>query len=129
MIFELEHFRTKLGRKIVSLFFLCALIPTATLAMLSYVRVRAELRSQTQDRLHQGTTDAAMGVYERVQAIESEMFFLSASTLALAPAIRSGVDSPLPAERSSEARRNEPGLGRRPHAHAFGRLAHPGPGT
>ena len=108
MIFELEHFRTKLGRKIVSLFFLCALIPTATLAMLSYVRVRAELRSQTQERLHQGTTDAAMGVYERVQAIESEMFFLSASTLALAPAIRSGVDSPL--QRSDLRRLDEMSL-------------------
>ncbi len=95
MIFDVEHFRTKLGRKIVGLFFLCALIPTATLAALSYARVRAELVSQSRERLDQGTTDAAMGVIERVQAIESEMIFLAASTYPLSSAVRAGIETPL----------------------------------
>ena len=95
MSFELEHFRTKLGKKIVAVFFLSAVIPTATLALLSYARVRTELENQTHVRLHEGTTDAAMGVYERVQAIESEMSFLSAATFVLAPAVRAGIDSPV----------------------------------
>ena len=98
MNFELEHFRTKFGQRIVGLFFLCALIPTTTLAVVSYVRVRAELRDQTQERLHQGTTDAAMGVFERVQAIESEMSFLSASKSALAFDSRDEGEAPVRAE-------------------------------
>ena len=95
MNFDVEHFRTKLGRKIVGLFFLSALIPTATLAVLSYVRVRAELVSQSRERLDQGTTDAAMGIIERVQAIESEMIFLAASTYPLASTVRAGIETPL----------------------------------
>ena len=95
MNFDVEHFRTKLGRKIVGLFFLCALIPTATLTALSYARVRAERVSQSRERLDQGTTDAAMGVIERVQAIESEMIFLAASTYPLASAVRAGIETPL----------------------------------
>ena len=95
MNFAVEHFRTKLGRKIVGLFFLCALIPTATLAALSYARVRAELMSQSRERLNQGATDAAMGVIERVQAIESEMIFLAASTYPSASAGRAGIETPL----------------------------------
>ncbi len=95
MNFDVEHFRTRLGRKIVGLFFLCALIPTATLAALSYARVRAELVSQSRQRLDLGTTDAAMGVIERVQAIESEMIFLAASTYPLTSAVRAGIATPL----------------------------------
>ena len=95
MNFAVEHFRTKLSRKIVGLFFLCALIPTATLAALSYARVRAELMSQSRERLNQGATDAAMGVIERVQAIESEMIFLAASTYPSASAGRAGIETPL----------------------------------
>ncbi len=95
MNFAVEHFRTKLGRKIVGLFFLSALIPTATLAALSYARVRAELMSQSRERLNQGATDAAMGVIERVQAIESEMIFLAASTYPLASAGRARIETPL----------------------------------
>ncbi len=98
MIFDGEHFRTKLGKKIVALFFLSALIPTATLARLSYSRVRAELEIHTGARLNQGTTDAAMAIIERVQAIESEMILLAASTYPLAAAVRAGIETPLQPE-------------------------------
>jgi putative nucleotidyltransferase with HDIG domain len=98
MSIDVEHFRTKLGKKIVALFFLSALLPTATLALLSYSRVQAELEIQTGERLNQGTTDAAMAIIERVQAIESEMILLAASTYPLAAAVRAGIETPLQLE-------------------------------
>ena len=98
MIFDLQHFRTKLGKKIVLLFFLSALVPTATLAVLSYNRVRTELEDQTRERLDQGTTDAAMAIIERVQAIESEMILLAASIYRLGAAVSAGFETPLEAD-------------------------------
>ena len=79
MRFELEHFRTKLGRKIVFLFVLCAVLPFATLSFFSYRRVKSELKAQNTQLMHQGTTDAQMGVLERLQSVESELMLLAAS--------------------------------------------------
>ena len=102
MIFDVRHFRTKLGRKIVFLFFLSALLPTATLAVISYRRVRTELENQTGARMDQATTDAAMAIIERVQAIESEMILLAAASNPLAAAVQAGIETPL---RSEDLRR------------------------
>ena len=102
MIFDVRHFRTKLGRKIVFLFFLSALLPTATLAVISYRRVRTELENQTGARMDQATTDAAMAIIERVQAIESEMILLAAAANPLAAAVQAGIETPL---RSEDLRR------------------------
>ncbi len=66
MRFELEHFKTKLGKKIVFLFLLCAVLPTVTLSFFSYLRVRSELLTQSTELMHMGTTDAQMGVLERL---------------------------------------------------------------
>ena len=79
MRFNVEHFRTKIGRKIVGLFFLCAVLPTATLSIVSYSRVRSELLSQSTEMMEVGTTDAQMGALERLQSVESELILLAAS--------------------------------------------------
>ena len=79
MTFDLEHFQTKLGRKIVGLFLLCALLPTATLSFFSYRTVRSELRAQSTELMALGATDAQMGALERLQSVESELMLLAAS--------------------------------------------------
>ena len=65
MRFNVEHFKTKLGRRIVGLFVLCAFVPTATLSFLSYRRVRSELLDQSREMMELGATDAQMGALER----------------------------------------------------------------
>jgi putative nucleotidyltransferase with HDIG domain len=79
MRFDFEHFQTKLGRKIVGLFLLCALLPTATLSFFSYRTVRSELRAQSTELMALGATDAQMGALERLQSVESELSLLAAS--------------------------------------------------
>lgn len=98
MSFDVQHFRTRLGRKIVGVFVLCALLPTSTLAVISYVRVRSELLGQSHQRLTQGATDAANGIIERLQSIESEMILVAASMYPLVSATGMGSEVPLRSE-------------------------------
>ena len=79
MRFDLEHFRTKLGGRMVRLFVLAALLPTATLSISSYLRVRSELLDQSTEMMELGTTDAQMGALERLQSVESELMLLATS--------------------------------------------------
>ena len=76
---NVEHFKTKLGRRIVGLFVLCAFLPTATLSFLSYRRVRLELLDQGSEMMELGATDAQMGALERLQSVESELILLANS--------------------------------------------------
>ena len=79
MRFDVQHFRTKIGRRIVALFVLCAVVPTAVLSVVSYSRARSVLRDQTTAMMELGTTNAQMGALERLQSIESELILLAAS--------------------------------------------------
>ena len=79
MRLDFQHFRTKLGQRIVLLFVLCALLPTVGLSFFSYQRVRSELRDQSTAQMQVGTTDAQMGALERLQSVESELILLAAS--------------------------------------------------
>ena len=77
--FEVEHFNTKLGRRVVGLFVLCAFLPTASLSFLSYRTVRSELLDQSRESMNSGATDAQMGALERVQSVENELILLANS--------------------------------------------------
>ena len=79
MRFDVEHFRTKIGRRIVVLFVLCAVVPTAAISVVSYLRARSVLRDQTTAMMELGTTNAQMGALERLQSVESELILLAAS--------------------------------------------------
>ncbi len=79
MRFDFEHFRTKIGRKIVGLFVLCAILPMATLSLVSYLRVESELRNRNTEVMNSGASNTQMGVLERLQAVESELILLAAS--------------------------------------------------
>ena len=65
----------------MTLFFLCAFVGTAPLDIYSYYRVRSELRSHGREAMHAGTTSAQMGLFERLQAVESEVVFLAGSPM------------------------------------------------
>ena len=79
MRFELEHFRTKLGWRIVKLFLWCALLPTAALSVVSYLHFRSQILSQSTELMDLGATDAQMGALERLQSVESELILLATS--------------------------------------------------
>ena len=91
MRFELEHFRTKLGSRIVKLFLLCALLPTAALSVVSYLYFRSQVLSQSTELMDLGATDAQMGALERLQSVESELILLGASP-SVERALRGGGD-------------------------------------
>ena len=79
MRFELEHFRTKLGWRIVKLFLWCALLLTAALLVVSYLHFRSQILSQSTELMDLGATDAQMGALERLQSVESELILLATS--------------------------------------------------
>ena len=79
MRLEPEHFKTKIGRRIVTLFVLCALLPTAALAAFSYASSRSLLIDQNTRRMQDGATEAQMGALERFQSVESELILLAGS--------------------------------------------------
>ena len=81
MKFDLGHFRTKLGLRIVLLFVVCAVGPTTLLSVWSYTRVRAELLTQSNNQMDFATNDAQMGAIERFQSVEGELSLHAASPI------------------------------------------------
>ena len=79
MRFDFEHFRTKIGLRIVKLFLLCALLPTAALSVVSYLQVRSQVLFQSTELMESGATNAQMGALERLQSVESELILLASS--------------------------------------------------
>ena len=65
--------RSPLARRILLLFFSCALLPVALAAALGYRHVVATLHEQGLARLHQNSKTLSMGVLERLLLIESEL--------------------------------------------------------
>jgi putative nucleotidyltransferase with HDIG domain len=80
MKLEWTFLRSKVARRIFLLFVLCALLPIAALAIVSFGHVTQELNRQSQRRLHQASKAIALGIYERLLLLEGEMRIV-ASTL------------------------------------------------
>ncbi len=80
--------KSKVAQRIASLFVLCALLPIATLAILSFNKVTNHLREQSLTRLHHISKTMSMAIYERLLILESDM-------------IRVASDFKEPTERSS----------------------------
>lgn len=80
MKIEGTFLRSKVARRIFLLFVLCALLPIAALAIISFGHVTQELNRQSQRRLHQASKAVALGIYERLLFLEGEMRIV-ASTL------------------------------------------------
>lgn len=65
--------QSKFGRRILFLFAVCALLPVASLAFLSYRQGTAELRLQVQRRLRHTSKNAGMIVLEQLAVLRTEM--------------------------------------------------------
>ena len=79
MRFDLGHFRTKLGQRIVMLFVLCALLPTMALGFMSYREAVSVVDRNSSEQMELGTSDAEMGVLDRIQSVESELILLASA--------------------------------------------------
>jgi putative nucleotidyltransferase with HDIG domain len=89
MKLETAFLRSKVGRRMFTLFFLCALVPIIGLAIISFGQVAAQLRKQSQMRLGQATKTQEMSVLERLELLDAGMrtiaLGLSAGSSATAP--------------------------------------------
>ena len=94
---DTRTFRSKVARRTFTLFIACALIPVSALALLSLEQVTTQLNEQSQQRLHQATKAAALGIYQRLLGLQ-EAITLTASGLRS----RSGPTGPRPDARVDE---------------------------
>ncbi len=65
--------RSKVGRRIFMLFILCALLPIAALALISFGLVTDQLNEQSQRRLHQASKAVGLSIFERLLFLDAEM--------------------------------------------------------
>ena len=77
---DTRAFRSKVARRTFTLFVSCALIPVSALALLSFEQVSTQLNEQSQQRLHQASKAAALGIYQRLLGLE-EAIIITASGL------------------------------------------------
>ncbi len=66
--------KSKLGKRIVLLFLVCALVPISALGGISFMQVRSQLNAQTERWLHQETKSRGMAILERLSLIKAEIF-------------------------------------------------------
>ncbi|MFQ5801535.1 MAG: HD domain-containing phosphohydrolase [Candidatus Methylomirabilales bacterium] len=82
MKLDTTFLRSKVARRIFILFILCALLPIAALALISFGQVTDQLNKQSQRRLHQASKAVGLSIFERLLFLDAEMKMV-ASHLAL----------------------------------------------
>ncbi len=73
MPFQLTALRTRVARRILGLFIVCAFVPIGTLAVLSYRRVSVQLTQQATQRLHEISKGAGMVIMKRLTDLDHEL--------------------------------------------------------
>ncbi len=73
MKFDTAFLRSKVARRIFVLFVLCALLPIAALAIISFSQVTKQLKEQSLARLQQASKALGMATLERLMLLETEM--------------------------------------------------------
>ena len=73
MPFQLTALRTRVARRILGLFIVCAFVPIGTLAVLSYRRVSVQLTQQATQRLHEISKGAGMVLMKRLTDLDDEL--------------------------------------------------------
>ena len=63
--------RTRVARRVLALFALCAMVPIGALAIISYIYVSNQLESQSKNRLRQASKLASDGMLERLHFLET----------------------------------------------------------
>jgi len=65
--------RTRVARRIVLLFVVCAVLPIASLALVSYTSISAQLRERAGERLYRGSKASGLALMQRLQSLEREL--------------------------------------------------------
>jgi putative nucleotidyltransferase with HDIG domain len=86
MVLEMTFIRSRVARRIVLLFVICALIPISVLGLLSYRQVTRHLAEQSRSRLQLYSKTMGMNIYERLISLQAEM-----QVIAFQPAKRGAV--------------------------------------
>ena len=89
MKIEPRFLRSKLGRRIVTLFVLCALLPIAGVAVVSFTQVRKQLDEQGKQRLEEASKSKGMEILERLELLELSLGMIAAN-------LSGGLEAPIP---------------------------------
>jgi putative nucleotidyltransferase with HDIG domain len=73
MKIELAFLKSKVARRIFTLFIFCALVPIAALAVISFSQVTGQLYEQSWRRLRESTKAMGMSIFERLTFLENEL--------------------------------------------------------
>lgn len=73
MKLETKSFGSKVARRIIFLFFICAVLPIAALALASFGEIADQLYKQSRNRLQQECKSVGMSIYERLWLLKGEM--------------------------------------------------------
>jgi len=65
--------RSRVARRVVGLFLLCAVAPIGALASLSYQHLRRNLEAQAEDRLHRAARSASIILLDRLASVTREI--------------------------------------------------------
>jgi putative nucleotidyltransferase with HDIG domain len=79
MNLELAFLKSKVARRIFTLFIFCALVPIAALALVSFSQVTDQLYEQSWKRLLESTKAMGMSVFERLTFLENELKVFSSN--------------------------------------------------
>ncbi len=79
MRIDATFLRSKVARRIFLLFILCALLPVAALAVISFSQVTGQLKEQSQKRLRQASKAVALSFFKRLLLLEVEMKMVAAN--------------------------------------------------
>ena len=90
MKLDTAFLRSKVGRRIFVLFVLCALLPIAALAIISFSQVTKQLQEQSLTRLQQESEALGMSIVERLALLETEMKMLASTIPTAAKRASSG---------------------------------------
>ena len=88
MRIEPRFLRSKVGRRIVLLFVLCALLPIGGLAVVSYTQVTNQLNEQSRQRLREASKSKGMAILERLTLLELALRMMASS-------LSTGSDNPV----------------------------------
>lgn len=70
-----RYLTSRLGRRMLGVFALCAVLPVTALAVVSYRAARADLEGQARERLHDATKNLGMSMLERFLFVLEELEF------------------------------------------------------
>src|SRR5215831_16584134 len=73
MKMQVKMLRSKVSRRILILFVLCALLPLSILAVVSFYEVSSQLRAESQKQLTLASKNQGMEIYARLEMLDSDL--------------------------------------------------------